>query len=199
MLIIYMMVVIFMNHKENDIVLPGETLCTYEEYIPAEWTYIDDGIIKSAIHGIIKIDEINKTIAVQAPNTPRRIKLGDIVVGHITEVKPHKALVTIKKIVDSNRGIVAGYKGYIHISRVTNDYVSSMHDLFKIGDIIEAKVINILGSEYVELTTAEIELGVIKAMCINCRKFMKLTEGNKLSCECGVIDTRKISSRYGGY
>lgn len=188
-----------MNHKENELVLPGEVLCTYEEYVPSDWTYVENGYIKASIYGKIKLDNINKTISIDSINAPEHIKLNDVVIGHITEVKPHKALVTIKKILGNNREIVAGYKGYVHISKATNGYVSSMHELFKIGDIIEAKVITLLGSEYVELTTAEDELGIIKAMCVNCRKFMKLSADNNLLCECGMIDTRKISKKYGEY
>ena len=69
----------------------------------------------------------------------------------------------------------------------------------KIGDIVEAKVVNIYGSEYIDLSTSEEETGVIKAMCVNCRKFMKMDEKtHKLICECGKIDSRNISSNYGG-
>ena len=43
------------------------------------------------------------------------------------------------------------------------------------------------------------DLGVIKAMCVNCRKFMKLDKKtHTLECECGHKDTRKISVNYGG-
>lgn len=186
-----------MNHKQADIVFPGEILCTYEEYIPSKWTYVEDGYIKASIFGYLKIDDINKEISVIAENAPEQIKVDDHIIGYITEVKQYKALVTVKKIINNNRDIVAGYKGYIHISNATNDYVTSMHELFKIGDIIEAKVINKLSSEYVELSTADFDLGIIKAMCTNCRKFMKRAADNKLVCECKMIDSRKISSKYG--
>ncbi|OED30762.1 exosome complex RNA-binding protein Csl4 [Methanosphaera sp. WGK6] len=188
-----------MNHKENELVLPGEILCTYEEYIPSDWTYVEDGHVKASIYGRVKRDDINKTISIDSQDAPEHIKVEDIVIGHITDVKAHKALVTIKKVLNSKRELVAGYKGYVHISKATDGYVSSMHDLFKIGDIVEAKVITILGHEYIELTTAEDELGIIKAMCVNCRKFMRLSANHKLLCECGMIDSRKLSSKYGAY
>lgn len=185
------------THKHADIVLPGEILCTYEEYIPSDWTYVEDGYIKSSIFGYLKIDDINMEISVIAENAPEHIKVDDHIIGYITDVKQYKALVTVKKITGSDREIVAGYKGYIHISNATNDYVTSMHELFKIGDIIEAKVINKLGSEYVELSTADFDLGIIKAMCTRCRNFMKKAADNKLICECNKVDSRKISSKYG--
>lgn len=188
-----------MNHKENDLVLPGEILCTYEEYIPSEWTYVDDGFIKSSVNGRVVIDNEEKTISVSSINPPNSLKVGDYVIGHITEVKQNKALVTIKIIKGSCRELVTGYKGFIHISKANHDFVSSLHDMFKIGDIVEAKVLNIYGTEYIDLSTSEENTGVIKAMCVNCRKFMKLDDNNKLVCECGKIDSRNISSNYGGF
>lgn len=187
-----------MNLKENDLVLPGEVLCTYEEYIPSEWTYVENGYVKASVKGRIIIDNDEKTISLSTVNAPTYLKVNDYIIGHITEVKQNKALVTIKMIKDNNREIVTGYKGFIHISKAKADFISTLHDLFKIGDIVEAKVVNIYGSEYVDLSTSEKDTGVIKAMCVDCRKFMKL-EDDKLVCTCGKIDSRNISSNYGGY
>ena len=53
-----------MYHKDNDLVLLGEVLCTYEEYIPSSWTYVEDGNIKASITGRIKIDDDEKTISI---------------------------------------------------------------------------------------------------------------------------------------
>ncbi len=188
-----------MNHKNNDLVLLGEVLCAYEEYVPSDWTFVEDGSIKASITGRVIIDEDEKTISISSINPPSALKQGDYVIGHITEVKQNKALVTIKMIKDNHREIVTGYKGFIHISKANEDFVSSLHDLFKIGDIVEAKVVNIYGSEYIDLSTSEEETGVIKAMCVDCRKFMKLDDlTHTLICECGKRDSRKISSNYGG-
>ncbi len=187
-----------MNHKENDLVSPGEILCTYEEYIPSEWTYVEDGYIKASINGRIVIDNEEKTISLSTINPPSSLKVGNHVIGHITEVKQNKALVTIKMIKGLNRELIMGYKGFIHISKANNEFISSLHDMFKIGDIVEAKVLNIYGSEYIDLSTSDEDTGVIKAMCVNCRKFMKL-DNDKLVCECGKVDSRNISSNYGGF
>ncbi|MBE6488716.1 MAG: RNA-binding protein [Methanosphaera stadtmanae] len=188
-----------MNHKENEYVFPGEVLCTYEEYVSSEWTYVDDGFVKAGICGRIIIDDINKTISIESDNPPKSLKNDDLIIGHITEVKSTKALITIKKIVGTDRDLITGYKGYIHISKATNDYVQTLHYLFKIGDIVLARVANLYSADYVELSTSEDELGVIKAMCVNCRNFMKLNkQTGKLECECGKVDFRKISLNYGG-
>ena len=186
-----------MIHKKDELVLPGDILCTYEEYIPANWTYVEEGYIKASIGGNVLIDDEEKTISVTTVNPPEHLKENDIIIGHITEVKSNKALVTIKTIKNKKRELVTGYKGFIHISKSSNNFVSSMHDLFKIGDIVEARVVNIYGPEYIDLSTLELNTGIIKAMCVECRKFMQFKE-NKLVCECGKTDSRKISINYGG-
>lgn len=190
-----------MNHKQGDIVLPGEKLCTCEEYISLKWTYIDnEGYIRSSIGGKVLINEDERTINIEADDLPEKLMVGALIVGYITEVKPHKILVTIKKIVGKKRELITGYKGYVHISKVTNDYVPSMYDLFHIGDIIEARVTNVIGTEYIELTTAEENLGIIKAMCVDCRKFMQLDENTgHLVCKCGKkihVNYQKIMEDY---
>ena len=187
-----------MNHKDNDLVLPGDILCTYEEYIASDWTYVEDGYVKASINGRIHIDEEDKSVSVQSDNAPECLKVNDLVIGYITEVKSNKVLVTLKTMKHNQKELVMGYKGFIHVSKASDSFVSSMHDLFKIGDIVEARVVNIIESEYVDLSTSELETGVIKAMCVDCRKFMKFKE-NKLVCECGKIDSRKISINYGGF
>ena len=188
-----------MNHEDGDYVLPGEILCSYEEYAPSNWTYVEKGYVKANKQGRLVIDDYNKTVSIDSRDAPRHIQINDLIIGYVTEVRTQKALVTIKQIVGQKRGLVAGYKGYIHISQAIGDYVQSMHYLFKIGDIVEAKVINVFTTEYIELSTASRKLGVIKAMCTNCRSFMELDQNNELRCECGKKDYRKISKNYGGY
>lgn len=190
--------VIIMQYKNNEVVLPGDILCTYEEYIPSKWTYVEDGYVKSSIFGRVVIDEENKTISIHADNVPKEVEIDDIVIGYVTEVKPHKAFVTVKKFLCTDRELITAYKGYIHVSKAMDGYVQSMQYLFKIGDIIAAKVINVIGSEYIELSTSEDSLGIIKAMCVECRNFMELNEDHQLICKCGKIDSRKISTYYGG-
>ena len=193
------MVLIDMNHEDGDYVLPGEILCSYEEYAPSDWTYVEEGYVKSNKQGRLVIDDYNKTVSIDSKDAPRHIQVNDLIIGYVTEVRTQKALITIKQIVGQKRELVAGYKGYIHISQAIGDYVQSMHYLYKIGDIVEAKVINVFTTEYIELSTASKRLGVIKAMCTNCRSFMELDKNNELTCECGKKDYRKLSQNYGGY
>jgi exosome complex component CSL4 len=77
--------------------------------------------------------------------------------------------------------------------------VAKLTDEFRIGDLIEAKVTKIIGIDNVDLTTAEDELGVLKAMCIKCRHYMKQISKNEVECpNCGNKERRNLSSEYEG-
>ena len=95
--------------------------------------------------------------------------------------------------------LVTSFSGGIHISQAQKGYVAKLTDEFRIGDLIEAKVTKIIGIDNVDLTTAEEELGVLKAMCTKCRHYMKQTSRNEVECpNCGNKERRNLSSKYEG-
>ena len=61
-------------------------------------------------------------------------------------------------------------------------------------DIIKAKV---LDEKSLQLSIADVELGVIQATCKKCRVVMR-RKGNSLVCpSCGSTEKRKLSPDYG--
>lgn len=127
------------------------------------------------------------------------MKNGLVVFGQIAEVRGQRALMRIEGAKGAKRGLVTNFSGGIHISQADKGYVAKLTDEFHIGDLVEAKVTKIIGLDNVDLTTAEDELGVIKAMCTNCRSYMKQTSKNEVLCpDCGRKERRKISSKYEG-
>lgn len=70
------------------------------------------------------------------------MKVGDIVKGRITNIKPYGAFV---KIDDDKNGL-------IHISEVSDRYVRNIEDVFKIGDVVELQVIKITDGDKISLS-----------------------------------------------
>jgi len=62
----------------------------------------------------------------------KKIKLGDILKGSVIAILPFGALVDCK-----------GLDGLVHISEVSWEKVADLNEIFKIGDILEVKVISI--------------------------------------------------------
>ncbi len=189
-----------MKTKSGEFVLPGDPLGVTEEFVPADWTYEDDGRIRSLVAGTVHIDNKNKKISIiPKTNSPSLLKIGVMVFGQISEVRGQRALIKIEGTKGSTRSLTTSFSGGIHISQADRGYVSKLTDEFRIGDLVEAKVTKIIGLDNVDLTTAENELGVIKAMCTSCRYFMKKVSKNEVLCpNCGRKERRKLSSNYEG-
>ncbi|AGB50399.1 putative RNA-binding protein (consists of S1 domain and a Zn-ribbon domain) [Methanomethylovorans hollandica DSM 15978] len=185
-----------MDEGELVFVMPGDIIGTTEEFIPGIGTFLNVADIHAASTGIVKIDRKARMISV-VPSTkyPPSVNVGDIVVGSITSLRESVVLVEIAAIKDEGErefqkvGIAA-----IHVSNVKDSYCKRLDEEFSVGDIIKAKVLN---TENMRLSTAEQELGVMKAQCFNCRTVM-VKDNNKLLCpECGRTEKRKLSQDYG--
>lgn len=189
-----------MKAKSGDFVLPGDELGVTEEFIPSEWTYEEEGKIKSLVVGTVSIDEKNKKIAiVPKTGTPPVLEPGKVVVGEISDVRGQRASLKIDKIKDDERELVTSFMGGIHISQAQKGYLAKLTEAFRIGDLVEAKVTKVMGLDTVDLTTADEELGVLKAMCTKCRHFMEKRSNNEVICpNCERRERRKLSVNYEG-
>jgi general stress protein 13 len=70
------------------------------------------------------------------------MKVGDTVKGRITNIKPYGAFVKLED--DTN--------GLIHISEISDGYVSNIEDVLTIGDVVELQVIKISEDNKVSLS-----------------------------------------------
>lgn len=57
-----------MKTKSGDFVLPGDALGVTEEFVPAEWTFDDEGKIRSLVAGTVNLDNKNKRISITPKN-----------------------------------------------------------------------------------------------------------------------------------
>ena len=187
-----------MDVENERIVMPGDKLGIIEQYIPGEGTYDDNGDIKSSVLGNVNINPKKRIISVDSKlGKPAVLKKGDIVYGQITDIKSQRANFNIECIKDNPRPLALPYMGAIHISQTKKNYLEKLNDAFRIGDIVQAKVIKITG-ENVDLSTTDKECGVLKAMCTRCRDYMHTTKKkDEVQCNtCNRKEKRKLSSNY---
>ncbi|MEM3787737.1 MAG: exosome complex RNA-binding protein Csl4 [Thermoplasmata archaeon] len=180
----------------DKIVSPGEFLGTIEEYVPGTNVLEMEGKIYSSVLGKVEINQKHMTINVRPIQELPILKIGEIVYGIVQEIYNEFVIVTVVGIEGMEREIVGGRQdGIIHISKVSDKYVDEIGKMFRIGDIVRAKVIKSKPS--LQLTTSEPNLGVVRALCMKCRKPLKRKD-NVLYCEyCGRNETRKIAVDYG--
>lgn len=186
-----------MKIESGDLVMPGDFLAVSEQFLPGQGAYDDEGFIKSTTSGNVYINIKSKEIEVISKSGgPVLLKKGDIIFGQIKDLRGQRALVDIQTKKGCSRGFALPYKAAIHISQVTKGYLDRLNEAFRIGDIIEAEIIKVMGDN-VDLTTIEDNCGVIKAMCTRCRNYMNPSNGNELYCDrCNHKEKRKISSNY---
>jgi exosome complex component CSL4 len=187
-----------MKVESGDFVMPGDIIGVSEQFLPDRWTYDDGGYIKAAVLGEVFINNSNKKISIiPKAGNPQVLKLGDTIYGQISDLGGQRAMVNIHSLKNSSRQLALPYMGAIHISQVQEGYLERLVDAFRIGDIIEAKVVKSFGDS-LDLNTVDEECGVVKGMCSRCRAYMVLTnKTNELYCEsCDRKEKRKISSEY---
>lgn len=189
-----------MKAKSGDFVLPGDILGVTEEFVPSEWTYEEEGKIKSLVVGTVSIDEKNKRISiVPKTGTPPALEVGKPIVGEVADVRGQRASVKINRIKGEDRNLVTSFVGGIHISQAQKGYLAKLTEAFRIGDIVQGKVTKVIGLDNVDLTTADDEMGVLKAMCTNCRHYMVQIGKNEVHClNCDRKERRKLAAEYEG-
>jgi len=186
-----------MKIDSGDFVMPGDFLSVSEQFLPGKGAYEDDGNVKSAVPGNVLIDKKAKEISVISKSGgPNLLKIGDIVYGEIKDLRGQRALVTVYSKKDTKRQLALPYMAAIHISQITRGYIDKLSDAFRIGDLIEARVVKIMGDN-LDLNTEDSDCGVVKAMCTKCRSYMEPVNNNEVHCPvCNRNEKRKLSSNY---
>jgi exosome complex component CSL4 len=182
--------------KEEELKFPGDELAMAEEFSAGEGAFEDDGVIRASVMGKTKVDTRKRAIALKPLNYPPVLKVGDEVIGVITGLKSSMVTVDVIRVAgEDEREIPSRDEGTIHISKISDDFVSDTKSCFKQRDVIKAKVIQVKPS--LQLSTSGRDLGVIQAYCSKCREKLK-REGGKLKCaSCQNVEERKLSSLYG--
>jgi len=181
---------------ETIFIMPGDFVGTSEEFTAGSGTYVSGGNIHSLVTGTVSINKKGRVVSVvPTTSTPPVITEGDIVVGGVVNVRESIVLVELAALKGAGeRDIRQSGLAAIHVSNVSKSYVKDLSREFVSLDIVKAKVINI---QNMRLSTAEESLGVMKAICSNCRDVL-VKEDNKLICpSCGRKESRKLSSDYG--
>jgi exosome complex component CSL4 len=182
--------------EEGSLIFPGDILATSEELFPGYGTKDVDGNIIGTIIGKFFINK-RRTSAEIKPLTsvPVVLKDGDTVLCEVRRVTEKMVLMDVLHIAGTNREMVGDKDAAIHVSDITNEYVVSARDKYRIGDIVRAKVTQ--SEPALRVTTAGDNLGAIKSFCSECRVPMA-RKGSVLECpRCGRAEKRKMASDYG--
>lgn len=184
--------------QKNDLVLPGSFLAYEEEYMAGQNTFEDgQGKVYSTTIGHKELDQNNHEVNVKSiSKTARSLEKGDIVRGIVAMVKDNVVLINVREAEGNGekKSLRSGYASLV-IFNIADEYVNSTRDMFRIGDIIKARVADVKPFG-VELETKAPDLGVIKAYGIKTRQPLMLINGKLRDPSTGETEERKVSSEY---
>jgi exosome complex component CSL4 len=190
------MLITILMIKERSLVFPGDKLATSEELLPGYGTYDSGGEIISTLIGEFYVDR-KKMSAEIKPSTsiPLVLKKGDVAICEVKQITDAMVIVDLLHITGTNRELAGERDGAIHVSHISKDYVSHPSSMYRIGDIIRAKVTQV--EPAIKLSTVEKTYGAIKSFCIICRTPL-VKKNSKLECpSCERKEERKLADDYG--
>ncbi len=176
-------------------ILPGDVIGVEEEFMPSTGSYVDDkGYVRSQLVGRLYVDLLKKHVVVKhVKGKPVIPKPGDIVEGMVASMSDDLAFIDIYAVNDKYmRSSI--FTGIIHISQASPEYLTSLYDAFRLGEIVRAKVLN--SSHPFQLTTREPGLGVVMAYCSSCGAILYKVDDRLMCKRCGNVEKRKVSSFY---
>ncbi len=178
--------------------MPGDELATIEEYIPGKGTYVDeDGVIRAAFYGIAVYEEQHKRVYVKPRKQVKLPQQGSEVVALVTQVRHDVVISDIYGVVvtaprprwlyELSGPLTAG----IPIANVADEYIKDLHEYYRVGDIIVAKVV---GTNPYTLLTKPPQYGAIYGICSRCGGILKYSNDRSMKCSrCGNVEKRKAS------
>ena len=176
-----------MAKTKEKVYVPGEEITTEEEFLPGRNTYSQNGLVKAAAMGVAEFNDANKEVKIRG-NVVREISRGDTITGKIILVKESNVVVSMESAEGGKK--ITQPTAQIPIRMASTEYVTDLKRIFKIGDMVRARVVNKspLG---IDLATNEKGLGITKAYCSECRGEMSYSNGKLMCLKCGAIDERR--------
>ncbi|HDN75897.1 MAG TPA: RNA-binding protein [Acidilobales archaeon] len=177
-------------------VVPGESICVIEEFMPGIGTYEVKGEVRAALVGKVDLDlnirTANVRPKVKEPILPCR---GVIAYGIVTLIREEYALLRLIGDINGNK-YTTPFTAILHISQASEKFIKDLFEILRVGDIVKVKVLN--DTVPYNVTIKEAKLGVILAFCGKCGAQLKYEGTEMLKCPmCGNVEKRKLSIDYG--
>jgi exosome complex component CSL4 len=180
---------------DRRIVYPGDEVGEAEEFLAGPGTYVEDHKILAAQVGELVHDTKEFMVYVRPVKPMNDVQNGDIVIATVDDIKSSMVTLDVQRIENRDRDVTGETHAAIHVAKVSEDYVRELEDVYRITDVVRAKVIQAAPS--IQLETRDADLGVIKALCHFCRQPMVRRDRRLWCAECERYEDRKLSTRYG--
>jgi exosome complex component CSL4 len=174
-------------------VLPGDEIGISEEYLPGRNVIDLDGKLFSLAYGKVQKDDVRLVMSVRTGKEKMRPRMGELVFGQV--VKDDRGSQTVRV------GAYADREGHLHeidftgIIRQPRGHGEERMPPIKVGDYVRAKIIR--EGDFPELGVLAPNLGVIMALCSNCRTLLVKSSSGLKCPNCDNMEQRKTAKDYG--
>jgi exosome complex component CSL4 len=199
-----------LRYETGSTVVPGDRLGNIRQVASGEGTYVSKGHIYACLVGAVTVtpaannensDESSSVPSFECSVTPRKMPfssqallVGQLVVGKIARITPQNAILEIS-LAEHVGPLHTRQEGAIRMEDIRSGATAQilLGDCFQPGDLVVARVISLGDSRRYFLSTAEPELGVIRAKRRNGATLIPISWKEMECPETGVKESRKCA------
>src|SRR5689334_13465202 len=151
-------------------------------------TFDDGQSIRSLVIGTPEFDKTNRIAKINEMRKPAVAKSGDVITGNISALMNNMFAINILYI--------NGKPTHSGLECICQAKGAKKRIIARVSDIVMVKVISHLNGA-IHATISEPELGVLFTQCNKCAGKVVTIGGNVKCVDCGYIEERKLSSKFG--
>ncbi len=168
--------------------IPGDKIAIIEEFETGQNTFDDGQSIRSLVVGMPEFDKTNRVAKINEIKKPAVPKPGNVIVGNVSALMNNMFAINVMYI--DGRPTHAG------LEVICQARGAKKRIMVRVGDIAAAKVISLLNG-VIHAIISEPELGVLFSKCNKCAGNI-VPIGSNIKCiDCGYIEERKLSTKFG--
>mmetsp|Transcript_39630 Transcript_39630/g.81418 ORF Transcript_39630/g.81418 Transcript_39630/m.81418 type:complete len:268 (+) Transcript_39630:1049-1852(+) len=192
-----------LRHAVGSTVAPGDRICSARKCGAGEGTYVRGGNVHASAVGQLSVvpsnsgDRFVASVVLASGKqyaSSQVLSVGQIVLGRVVRVITQQAFIEIVSA-DSSGPLRETHSGSIRKEDVRAGATEEVeiYASFRPGDIVLARIISLGDSRRYYLSTAEAELGVIRASCCSCGANMTPINWKEMECSCKQKEPRKCA------
>ncbi|MGQ0795152.1 MAG: exosome complex RNA-binding protein Csl4 [Nitrosopumilaceae archaeon] len=168
--------------------LPGDKVATIEEFETGNNTFDDGHTIRSVVIGTKEFDKTHRIAKINQIKSPAVPQVNDLIIGNVAALMNNMFAVNILYI--NNKPTHSGLECICQARGAKKRIIA------RVSDVVMVKIISHLNGA-IHGSISEPELGVLFTKCNKCASRVVQIGANVKCVECGYIEERKLSSKFG--
>lgn len=168
--------------------LPGDKIAIIEEFETGQNTFDDGHTIRSLVVGTPEFDKTNRVAKISEMKKPAVPKTGNVIIGNVSALMNNMFAINVM--------FIDGKPTHAGLEVICQARGAKKRIMVRVGDVATAKVISLMNG-VIHAVINEPDLGVLFTKCNMCAGKVVPIGSNVKCVECGYIEERKLSSKFG--